>query len=116
MIMYFLDQFWIVCSGPIWRCMLWSRIVIAGVGAFRERKLLLLMLRGGVLECAGVFWNVVELSGGRAHSPSRLSADFATALTPPPTSPPRLSSRVIVQHCYVYCYHLPHEFILFKYA
>jgi len=73
-------------------CMFWIRIVIAGVGAYRERKLLLLLLGGGVLECTGVFRNVVELSGGRAHSPSnspsRLSADFATALTPPPTSPP----------------------------
>jgi len=46
------------------------RIVIAGVGAYRERKFLLLLLGGGDLECAGVFWNVVELSGGRAHSPS----------------------------------------------
>jgi len=65
------------------------RIVIAGVGAYRERKFLLLLLGGGDLECAGVFWNVVELSGGRAHSPSnspsRLSADFTTALTPPPS-------------------------------
>jgi len=65
--MYVLDQFWIVCSGPILRCMFWSRIVIAGVGAYRERKWLLLLLGGGVLECAGVFWNVVEHSGGRAQ-------------------------------------------------
>jgi len=82
--------------------MFWSRIFIAGVGAYRERKLLLLLLGGAALECAGVFWNVVEHSGDRAHSPS--------------DSPSRLSSRVIVQHCYIYCYHLPHVFILFKYA
>jgi len=77
--LYVLDQFCVVCFG-------------AGVGAYRERKLLLLLLGGGVLECSGVFWNVVEHSGGRAHSPShfpsRLSKDFATALT----SPYRLSA------------------------